>query len=329
MASISPKFFLNFLVYQFSSLPVPKKDYNGHTVIVTGANVGLGFEAARHFVRLGAARVILACRSTEKGEAAKQDIEKTTPPAPGAVIEVWPLDLCSFESVKEFCRRAAKLDRLDVLLENAGVAMGTFTEAEGYETTITVNVISTFLIAVWLLPTLRRTAAQFNVTPHLTIVASEAHNFARFPERHAPQILEEFRPGKGSMFDRYNTSKLLDVFMARELAERASSSSSVVINSTNPGLCWSELSRNTPYFIRPLLKGGLYLLARSTEVGSRCLMAAADAGPESHGKYIDSCQVSPPNWFVLSDDGVRAQRRVYAELLEIVEGIEPGITKNI
>src|SRR6185437_7107197 len=97
----------------------PTKDCTGQTIIVTGANVGLGLEAARHFVRLGAARVILAVRSVEKGEQAKADIETSTSCGKD-VVQVWPVDLGSFESVKQFCRRAdAELDRLDALVENA------------------------------------------------------------------------------------------------------------------------------------------------------------------------------------------------------------------
>lgn len=117
----------------------------------------------------------MGCRSAEKGEIAKACIERST--GTEGVVEVWPLDLCSFESVKLFCRRADRLDRLDVVVENAAVAMvdpqGTL--AEGYETTITVNVISTFLMALVLLPTLRMTAMKFNVQPRLVIVSSDAH----------------------------------------------------------------------------------------------------------------------------------------------------------
>lgn len=146
---------------------------------MTGANVGLGLEAARHFARLGAAKVILACRNTDKGERAKADIERST--ARSGIVEVWSLDLCSFESVKQFCQRADQLPRLDVVVENAAVAMigPQAALAEGYESTITVNVVSTFLMALLLLPTLKRTATEFNVQPKLVIVSSDAHFMVR------------------------------------------------------------------------------------------------------------------------------------------------------
>lgn len=93
------------------------------------------------------------------------------------MVEVWPLDLASFDSVREFCKRADKLDRLDVVVENASVAMvspqGTL--AEGYERTITVNVLSTFLMALLLLPTLKKTASKVNTQTRLVIVSSDAH----------------------------------------------------------------------------------------------------------------------------------------------------------
>lgn len=182
-----------FFRNQFRRLPYPKDDFSGQTIIVTGANVGLGLEAARHFARLGAARVIIASRSADKGAQAKADVERSLLSAGGGaagpqgpapqqgVVEVWPLDLGSFDSVRAFCRRAAALDRVDAVVENAGVAMVAprATLAEGYECTITVNVISTFLMALLLLPTLRRTASRFNTQPRLVIVSSDAHFMVR------------------------------------------------------------------------------------------------------------------------------------------------------
>lgn len=180
------KFLFTFFYNQFRRLPSLQKQFTGQTVIVTGANVGLGLEAARHFVRLDAAKVILACRDTEKGERAKAEIERST--ARSGIVEMWPLDLCSFESVRQFCRRADQLPRLDVVVENAAVAMvgpqGVL--AEGYESTVTVNVVSTFLMALLLLPTLRRTATTFNIHPNLVIVSSDAH----FVVRSCPSSLE-------------------------------------------------------------------------------------------------------------------------------------------
>ena len=84
-------------------------------------------------MRLNADKVILACRSLDKGEAAKRDIEATTT-RPG-VIEVWQLDLGSYESVKQFAAKARSLKRIDSVVENAGISTRTYKELEGNEST--------------------------------------------------------------------------------------------------------------------------------------------------------------------------------------------------
>src|SRR6195952_1520050 len=124
-------FFFNFLKSQWTFTPTyPTTSYEGQTVIVTGANVGLGFEAARHITRLGASKVILAVRSLSKGNEAKKSIEESEKKS--GVVEVWQLDLSSYASVEEFAARVNKeLPRLDVILENAGMATQAFSLAEG------------------------------------------------------------------------------------------------------------------------------------------------------------------------------------------------------
>lgn len=149
--SYLPKFFHSqFLV----TPPVPTNDCTGKTVIITGANTGLGKEAARHYVRLNCEKLVIACRSVEKGEVAKNDIETST--GRKGVIEVWQVDLQSYDNVKDFCKRVkSSLKRLDILVENAGIATGNYYHVGGNESTITVNVISTFLMALLLLPKLQ------------------------------------------------------------------------------------------------------------------------------------------------------------------------------
>src|SRR5271155_747592 len=124
---------MDFLHSQLFVTPeYPTTSCAGQTIIVTGSNVGLGKEAARHFARLGAAKIILAVRNSKAGEEAKKDIETSTK-CGAAVIEVWSLDLSSHESVRSFADRASRLPRLDVLLENAGIAVHQFSLAEGHE----------------------------------------------------------------------------------------------------------------------------------------------------------------------------------------------------
>lgn len=116
--------YMSILTFFYSQLFVtpkyPEQSCKGQVYIVTGANTGLGFEASRHLVRLGADKVILACRNLEKGEAAVKDIEVNTKRI--GVAEVWSLDLSSFESVKEFAKKVDTLPRIDAIVENAGMS---------------------------------------------------------------------------------------------------------------------------------------------------------------------------------------------------------------
>ncbi|KAK6810632.1 hypothetical protein RU639_013734 [Aspergillus parasiticus] len=304
----------------------PTKAYDGKTVIVTGSNVGIGFEAAKHFVRLNAAKVILAVRNLSAGETAKQSIETSIDRA--GVCEVWELDLASFDSVKAFADRASKLPRLDIVVENAGIATYTFDICEGHERTITVNVISTFLLGLLLLPKLKATAKAFPTSsPHLSIVTSDVHAWTRFPERTADNTFVALDSKEtADMQERYATSKLLEVLVVRELATRLGDSG-VILNMLTPGLCKSQLSREAGFALRLMI----LFFGRQTEVGSRTILAATEAGWDSHGAYMLDGKVNNGvlSTFVQSEAGLKAQQKVWKELGEILEEIQPGITNSI
>ncbi|RSL37961.1 hypothetical protein CEP53_015317, partial [Fusarium sp. AF-6] len=150
----------------FATLPYPEQDCTGRVVVVTGSNTGLGLEAARHFVHLNASKVILACRNVDKGEVAKKAIEEST--GRSHVAQVWQLDLCSHESVKSFVQQADNsLERLDILVNNAGMTFDAWDYAENHEMTLTVNVLSSLLLSLSLLPLLRASGRKFNMTPRV------------------------------------------------------------------------------------------------------------------------------------------------------------------
>lgn len=160
------------------------------------------------------------------------------------------------------------------------------------------------------------------------------HPQSKFAERKADSIFEELNKNdKAYMEDRYNTSKLLEVFTVRELATAMQSgphaSQPVILNTLNPGLCHSELAREMDGFMGYFMVLLKFLLARTTEVGSRTLVASACAGDESHGQYMSESKVMQPSTFVRSEEGQHTQKRVWAELKEVLEKIQPGVTENI
>ena len=179
----------------------PTNTFADQVVIVTGSNVGLGLEAARHFYRLNCARLILAVRTVSKGQTAKEDIVQSVPHRKDAdTIEVWPLDLCSTESTLAFVEHVkTQLPRVDVVVENAGINNKTWVLCQGYEQVVQVNVLNTFLLALSILPKMTETKSIFaDSSPHLVIVSSDAHRLTKFPELNAPDLYEKLNDENSS-----------------------------------------------------------------------------------------------------------------------------------
>ncbi|EJD48791.1 putative short-chain dehydrogenase [Auricularia subglabra TFB-10046 SS5] len=316
--------------------PVPTTDFTGKTIIVTGANVGLGKEATRHYARLGAAHVVMAVRSLEKGEAARTDI-LADPALAGcrATLSVWKLDMASYASVQAFAERASsELERLDIAMLNAGVAAFSFELYELDESTITVNVVSTMLLAALLVPTLRRSALEHHIEPVMSIVGSGIHLYASFPERHAENIFAAMSdPAHADMDGRYTLSKLVQLLAVREFADLVNGGGKpfVIVNTLNPGLCTTELVRGAKGLFKLGTQISKALLAWTAEEGSRTLVHASTAGKESHGAYLSAAKIKPEgvSAFVTSDEGRRAQKKLWAELSAKLEYIHPGIISAI
>lgn len=135
----------NFLHTQLIlNIPIPITSFASKTVKITGASSALGQEAAKHIVRLGASKVILACRNTTKGNETKHEIE-TAIKCNKDIIEVWQVNIESADSLKQFVDRANKLSRWDVVINNVGLAAHEF-HVYSTERTLAVNVVGTFLL---------------------------------------------------------------------------------------------------------------------------------------------------------------------------------------
>ncbi|KAK4168180.1 hypothetical protein QBC43DRAFT_309822 [Cladorrhinum sp. PSN259] len=323
---------MGFLYSQLiKRLPYPTGNFAGQTIVVTGSNVGLGKEAARHYARLGASKIILAVRSLDKGEEAKQEIVATTGIAENAV-QVWHVDMGSYASVEKFAARVnSDLERVDIFHANAGLAREQFHLVEKDEEMITVNVICTVLLYALVLPKLKETAKKYKTRPVFSITASEVHDHTTLPQKTAPegQLLAKISDkefAEKHWPEQYPISKLLEVFFVLEFGkEHPASEFPVTLNCFGPGLCHSGLGREVPGLAFVIIKA---ILARSTEVGSRTLFHAGTVGAESHGRYLADCEISQPGAFVRSPEGQDAQKRIYKELLQRLDEIKPGVTRN-
>ncbi|KAM0249514.1 hypothetical protein ACHAQJ_009020 [Trichoderma viride] len=327
--------FLQFVRAQHKTLPISltPADCQEHTYIVTGANSGLGYECAKHLARLGSSRVILAVRNTQKGEAAKKAIEADTGCGTD-IIQVWEVDLGSYESVAAFARRAGEqLDRIDGIVENAGIAEGVWIEKEGNETDMTVNIFSTLLMALLMLPHLQSSAKKFSIVPRLVIIGSGVAFQAKsvWKKLDIDNIFGDLRDRKKwepKLNDtNYPLSKLILTFAYFEFARRAPvSHTSVVITMVNPGACKTNLPNHLNSSIRLQIGIIQALIGRSAEMGSRTLIHGLAVGEEAHGRYLSECEISDhivPDW-VTNDDGKRWQIKAWEDVAATLEKAYPG-----
>lgn len=269
----------------------------GKTAIVTGSNIGLGLECARQLLDLGLSKLILAVRDESKGETARKQLSTGRSLAADA-IEVWKLDLSSYDSIVKFAERANTLNCLDIAVLNAGVYKVnlTFSPATGFEEDVQVNYLSTALLTILLLPILK--AKKSSPTPgRITIVSSDTAAWAKFAEKTADPLLPAFKatPSKWDMQERYSTSKLLGQLFLFELAKHVHPSVAT-INCANPGFCFgSGLQRDGAGTLLGFVVGLVTrIIGRPCNVGARPLTAAAvKFGDEVHGQYVEDNMIRP------------------------------------
>jgi NAD(P)-dependent dehydrogenase (short-subunit alcohol dehydrogenase family) len=251
----------------------------GKIAIVTGSNTGIGKETARGLAKLGAT-VILACRDMTKAQAARDDIARTTGRDD---VKAMALDLGSKASIRAFVAQfKASYDRLDVLVNNAGVwSNARRTTADGFESTFGVNHLGTFLLTNELLPLLRASA------PSRVVVLSSALHYRGHMDWDDLQFERRSYSGTGA----YNQSKLANVLFTLALARRLEGTG-VTVNAVHPGVVATELTRDYPKLLMKLFH--LFLL--TPEKGAACSLhvaSAPDAATQT-GQYFEKSKTKTP-----------------------------------
>ncbi|VUC36374.1 unnamed protein product [Clonostachys rosea] len=302
--------------------PVSDVDLTGKVAIVTGANQGIGFEIADQLLAQKVGKLIVGARSEGKGKSAADILEAKYKLKPGS-IEVWKLDMLDYTTITEFAERASQLENLDIVILNAGIfrAEMVINERTGHEEDIQTNYLSTVLLTLLLLPTLESKKRASSLPGRLTIVSSDMSGMTKFVEQDADPLLVALdNPDayKWDPFERYGTSKLLGQLFLAELATHVSSSA-VIVNAANPGLCHgSSLSRDA--------EGALYkaamalyfgILGRKSAVGAHVVVnAALKQGGDSHGQVIDGNKIRPMGPFVYSPKSAEVTRRLWKETMK-------------
>ncbi len=256
-----------------------ERDLAGRTIVITGANSGLGFEATRQLAARGA-HVVLACRSEKK---ATQAIERLRRELPTARLDFEPLDLADLVSVADCAKRLGdRLERLDVLCHNAGVMGLPFMRTrDGFEMHIGVNHLGHFALAGQLLGPLRATAGA-----RIVQISSTTHAFGRIDldDLHGERRYAWWRA--------YANSKLANLLYVRRLSSALRGSATTLrALAAHPGYAATEIlverdeAKETPSLRERTFRLGNRLIAQSAEWGARPTVAAATRGDAESGDF--------------------------------------------
>jgi len=259
----------------------------GRTALITGANIGLGFETAAGLAQAGA-QVILGTRDTARGEAAAAHIRQRHP---SAQVSVERLDLASLAAVADCAGRlTARLERLDILINNAGVMALPRRQvtANGFEMQFGVNHLGHFALTLRLLTLLRAAPAARVV--HLS---SLAHRRGRI-DFDDPHSLRRYAPWAA-----YQQSKLAVLLFAMELHRRVEGSTpgrGLRSIPVHPGIAASNLFAAGPGsgrlgLLMPLLDLAFPLFGQTAAAGAQPTLFAA-AAPEAQS----GCYYGPTGW---------------------------------
>lgn len=253
-------------------------DQTGRVVVVTGANSGIGFETARGLALRGA-RVVLACRSLDRARIAQARILSEKP---DALTQVLLLDLANLDSVADFASTfTTAYDRLDVLINNAGVANLPERQEtpQGFEMQFGINVLGHFALTGHLLPMALATPGSRIVT-----VASLAHKRGRI----AFEDLQSERTY--SPYGVYAQSKLGNLVLALELQRRLSDAGADTISvASHPGWAQTEITddMNAGSPLRKTLFDALWgSVAMEAWQGALTSLVAATSSDVRPGDYI-------------------------------------------
>ena len=252
------------------------------TVIITGANSGIGLEAAVGIAKQGA-DVVMACRNASKAETARADVAARS----GGNVSVMSLDLSSFASIRDFAKAALdRFSHIDVLLNNAGLVVRKREETvEGFEQTFGVNHLGHFLLTSLLLERMQSTAGARIIT-----VASDAHKFAgKGLDFDDLQSTKRYRP-----FQVYGKSKLANILFTRELARRIEGTG-VTANCLHPGFVASNFGRNDGIGNIAMIAGRPFAISAERGALTSIFLATDPSVAETSGKYFYKCAVREPN----------------------------------
>uniref|UniRef100_A0A1A8DGS7 Retinol dehydrogenase 14b (All-trans/9-cis/11-cis) n=1 Tax=Nothobranchius kadleci TaxID=1051664 RepID=A0A1A8DGS7_NOTKA len=263
-------------------LRYPAGVMGGKTVIVTGANSGIGKALAGELLKLHA-RVIMACRDLRSAEDAARDIRREAGSDQGEVV-VKHLDLASVRSVRKFCEEVNKEEsRVDVLINNAGIYQCPYSKTEdGFEMQLGVNHLGHFLLTHLLLDRLKASAPS-----RIIVVSSKLYKYGHI---NFDDLNSERSYNKAFC---YSQSKLANLLFTLQLAHQLQGTG-VTVNALTPGIVRTRLGRHVqiPLLAKPLFHLASLLFFKSPLEGAQTplYLACSQEVEGVSGKCFADCE---------------------------------------
>jgi NAD(P)-dependent dehydrogenase (short-subunit alcohol dehydrogenase family) len=265
------------------------------TAVITGGNTGIGLECGRLLLSLQLSHLILAVRSLDKGEEAAASMRRLYPEAK---VDVWHLDMNSYESIRKLATKCATLPHLDIAILSVGIMNMAFkvNSSTGHEETFQVNYLSTALLALLLLPALKNNPSD---TPgRLTLVASGAALIAEFSEQNAVPMFPSFDKKEGwnssTAKKRYDTTKGLVLMLVYKLST-ITKAENTVINAVDPSFTpGTGFFHDLPFLMKVFTWPLAMLLGTSVNKAAWTYINASVArSAESHGSFLSDWKINP------------------------------------
>ncbi|KAM0306533.1 hypothetical protein HYE67_002546 [Fusarium culmorum] len=318
---------LAFLSRQFiEGVPKIPKNVNlsGQTALITGSNVGLGFESARQLLALDLSHLIIAVRNQARGDVAAKKLRNEFP---NAKIQVSLVDMASYKSIQSFVEWCETLPRLDIAILNAGLSRPQFerSEASKHEMTHQINYLSTALLAILLIPVLKKKRGTSGPA-HLSIVGSDMSYWAQWTGTNDSiwDVIDD--PAHFSSNGAYQISKLLLIMFVDKLAQHVSPQE-VIVNYPNPGACrGTEFGNdgNSGLVEKIWMTFAKPIIGRTVATGARSYVdAVAVKGIESHGSFVGEGKIKPFPVMMYEPAGKMLQETAWKDLMEELSFVKP------
>lgn len=234
------------------SVDLPDVDLSGRVALVTGANAGIGRAISRNLASLGG-RVVMACRSRERGQATRNELAART----DGEMDLMIVDLADQSSIRTFCERFDEgYERLDILVNNAGIwPSRRRLSPDGLERTWATNVMGYFLLGEWLLPLLKRSAP--------ARIVNVASRMAGRLDLDDLQFEQRRFVGRHVYMQSKQANRMLSRVRAEELR-----GSGVTVNAVHPGGVNTQITRHQTGLWGWLVRVAFYLVGKKPAAGA-------------------------------------------------------------